>query len=179
MTSRPAVASSVSSSCPEPTTKPPPWICTITGRPGRLADPFAPDGAQTLMKRQFSLPPDGKPGNCWAHSLPNAVASMVADQGAGGCGGCQRRLPTGGAAYGIPSHSLTPLTTVPHTGPSAVATFVPGAQPAVDGCALADVVAWTAPPVPSASATAATPGNAYRRRMDWIDLIDAWPLSRV
>src|SRR5215469_9534938 len=167
MTSWPVVASSVLSPSPEPITKPPPWMCTITGRP---ADAFTPEGAQTLMNRQFSLPPAGNPGNCCAHSLPYAVACKVDDQGAGGCGGRQRRFPTGGAAYGIPSHSLTPLATVPQTGPSAVWTVVPDVQAATDGWAVADVAARTAAAVPSASANALTaiPGNRYRRGMDRI-----------
>src|SRR5579864_4032950 len=145
-------------------------MCTSTGR---SADPFAPEGAQTLMNRQFSLPPAGKGGNCCAHSLPNAVACRMDDQGAGGCGDRQRRSPTGGAAYGIPSHSLTPLTAVPQTGPSAVCTFVPDTQDAVDGCAPADALARTAAPVPSAivSAMAAIAGNAYRCDMDRIGLM--------
>ena len=49
---------------------------------------------------------------------------LAASLGAAGCGGCQRRGPTGGAAYGMPSHSLTPLSTIPQTGPLDVVTVV-------------------------------------------------------
>jgi len=60
--------------------------------------------------------------------LPTAVAFKVAVQGATGWGGAQRSLPTGGAAYGMPSHSFTPFTTMPQTGPLEVITVVPAAQ---------------------------------------------------
>ena len=78
---------------PLPITNPPPWMCTIIGR---LVDPSA--GAHTLTNRQSSVPPEPNPGKLWAHSLPNEVACSVVVQGVGGCGGYQRRDPTGGAA---------------------------------------------------------------------------------
>src|SRR5690242_15773793 len=43
-------------------------------------------------------------------------------QGAGGRGGCQRSVPTGGAAYGMPRNSSVAATAWPRTVPSAVAT---------------------------------------------------------
>jgi hypothetical protein len=97
-------------------------------------------GAHTFTNRQFSLPAGGLVAPC-VHSLPNCVACRVVVHGAGGCGGSQRRFPTGGAAYGIPSHSLTPLVVVlviPQTGPEVVCTVVPGVHVTV--CALADFV---------------------------------------
>src|SRR6202034_1246368 len=99
---------------PEPVKNPPPWICTMTGR-CELA--VAPAGAQTFRKRQSSLEPAaGGPswsGDGWMHSSPKAVAASVVVQGAGGCGGSQRSEPTGGDAEGVPSHSVTPLSTMP------------------------------------------------------------------
>lgn len=68
---------------------------TITGR---SLDGSA--GRHTLMNRQSSLVGPVLDGD--RHESPNDVASNVVDHGVGGCGGCQRRAPTGGAAYGIP-----------------------------------------------------------------------------
>src|SRR6185437_13012915 len=42
-----------------------------------------------------------------------------------GAGGIQRKLPVGGAAYGIPKNLFTPFSTNPRTGPSAVLTVGP------------------------------------------------------
>jgi hypothetical protein len=98
-------------------------------------------GAHTFTKRQFSEPPAGKPGKPCAHSFPNCVACSVAVHGVGAWGGCQRSAPTGGAAYGMPSHSLTPTAVVlatPQTGPSAVWTVVPAAQAEVPAAGAAD-----------------------------------------
>src|SRR3989442_199175 len=97
------------------------------------------------------------------------VQRRVALHGACGCGGAQRRLPTGGAAYGMPSHSLTPLTTMPHTGPVDVCTTgVLGSQ----GTAAAEPfdVATTS----AAVASIAQPSRACRK----IDLIIASSSSR-
>src|SRR4051794_15912738 len=128
-TSCPVVDSSVLSPLPEPPKNPPPWMCTSTGRPVA-----ASAGRHTFTNRQSSLVPefDGD-----RQVLPNAVAAFVWVQAAAGSGGCQRRAPTGGAAYGIPSHSLTPLTVIPHTGPRFVGTSVPGAH-ATAGSAAAE-----------------------------------------
>src|SRR5215470_314727 len=98
------------------------WV--ITGRP------CAPGGAQTLMNRQSSLPwfgPDFPICGC-VQTAPKAVAFSVVVQDSAGCGGAQRRSPTGGAAYGMPSHSFTPLMTIPQTGPLEVWTVVPLSQ---------------------------------------------------
>src|SRR6266850_7908909 len=104
-------------------------MCAITGRPCAFG------GAQTLMNRQSSLPAFGPffPAAGCVQMLPTAVAFNVAVQGATGWGGAQRSLPTGGAAYGMPSHSFTPFTTMPQTAPLAVITVVPAAH----GCAEA------------------------------------------
>src|SRR6516164_6074218 len=96
----------------------------ITGKP------CAPGGAQTLMNRQSSLPwfgPDFPMSGC-VQTEPKEVALSVTVQGSAGSGGAQRRSPTGGAAYGMPSHSFTPLTTMPQTGPLEVWIVVPSSQ---------------------------------------------------
>src|SRR5215467_7909393 len=50
-------------------------------------------------------------------------------QGLGGCGGCQRSAPTGGAAYGMPRNSSAAATAFPRTAPPAVATTRPALWP--------------------------------------------------
>src|SRR5579859_8025709 len=157
MISCPVVASSVLSPFPEPTRNPPPWICTITGSP---AADVVPGGRQTLTNRQFWLPVTGRGEAAvglagWVHSLPNVVACSLAVHGACGCGGCQRSAPTGGAAYGMPSHLLTPLPTIPQTGPVLICTFVPAAQEFWDEAELADALACTPAPAPIARTAAA------------------------
>src|ERR1700733_10079355 len=122
---------------------------------GRFDPAVALCGAQTLTNRQFSVPPDGNAGKSCTHSLPKAVASRVEVHGVGGCGGSQRREPTGGCAYGMPSHSETPLLTMPQTGPSAVVTLVPDAQAAACDGPLGDALAWTVARTPSDKASAA------------------------
>src|SRR4051812_38998982 len=152
-TSCPVVASSVLSPLPDPPKKPPPWMCTSTGRWR------PPGGFHTFRKRQSSLD-EGTVG--LRHSFPNAVAANGVVHRAGACGGAQRRAPTGGAAYGIPSHSPTPLTTIPHTGPLLVRTSVPGAQPgaaaAVREAATVAATAATASSVTAATIARVTPG---------------------
>src|ERR1700733_5707085 len=131
MTSSPRLASKELSAFPLPLVNPPPWMWTMTGR---LLVGVAVTGAHTLTNRQFSLP---APDVC-VHSLPKAVAGNVVVHAVGGWGGLHRRRPTGGAAYGIPSHSLTPRAVVlvrPQTCPYLVWTVVPGAQ--VSACARA------------------------------------------
>src|SRR4051812_27129242 len=120
-------------------------MCVMTG------SPCAPGGAQTLMNRQFSLPAIGPifPDAPCVQMLPTCVAFNVPLQGAAGRGGAQRRLPTGGAAYGMPSHSLTPFTTMPQTAPLAVITVVPAAH----ACAEAR---------PAGTATAAAQSTAAK-----------------
>jgi hypothetical protein len=71
----------------------------------------------------------------------------------------------------MPSHSLTPPTVMPQTGPVLVCTVVPAAQ--AGGCADADragVLACTAEPAPAARITtaAAAPGSRDRRGMNRI-----------
>src|ERR1700693_874190 len=115
-------------------------MCAMTGRPR------APGGAQTLRNRQSALPafgPDFPAAGC-VQMLPKAVAASVVLQAACSCGEAQRRLPTGGAAYGMPSHSLTPLTTMPQTGPVDVCTVVPAAQAGAAAAELGDRATATA-----------------------------------
>src|SRR5438445_11400861 len=95
----------------DPAVKPPPWIQTITRRGNRTAL-----GVYTLRKRQSSLLlpwpllAAKMPGAC-AHAFPNRVASRTPDQPAAGCGARKRKLPTGGAANGMPRNDRTPLAT--------------------------------------------------------------------
>ena len=95
----------------------------------------------------------------------------------GGCGGCHRKAPTGGAAYGMPSHSLTPVAVVlviPHTGPEAVGTVVPAAHvPVVALAALvagpAEAIAMT-PTVRAATANT-DPNSRDRHRRNLMNLM--------
>src|SRR5215471_1675869 len=131
----------------------------ITGRP------CASGGAQTLMNRQSSLPlfgPDFPICGCVQIS-PKAVALSVAVQDSAGCGGAQRRSPTGGAAYGMPSHSIAPLTTIPQTGPLEVWTVVPSSQ---GGPAAAKFVQ---------SAIVTVNQDPPSRRVSWMDLFRSFP----
>src|SRR5690348_3319015 len=81
------------------------------------------------------------------------VAARTPDQCAAGCGGCQRRAPTGGAAYGMPRNSLMVPVDVPRRAPSGVWTTGPPA--AVAGAPVA--------PNSVASTTAATTQNRLIR----------------
>src|SRR5690348_12920768 len=65
--------------------------------------------------------------------FPNDVASSGSCQWVADCGGIQRNSPVGGAAYGMPLNSYTPLFMSPRTGPSAVWTTGPSVSPAVTG----------------------------------------------
>src|SRR5215468_885592 len=108
--------------------------------------PCAPGGAQTLMNRQSSLPwfgPDFPICGC-VQTAPNAVALSVVVQDSAGCGGAQRRSPTGGAAYGMPSHSLTPLNTMPHTAPDDVRTTGVAGSHGTAAVGLVDVTTTSA-----------------------------------
>src|SRR5271166_277874 len=53
------------------------------------------------------------------HTGENSVAAFTPVHGAGGAGGFQRMSPTGGAAYGIPLYTRTPviLPSAPETSP--------------------------------------------------------------
>src|ERR1700710_2401372 len=86
---------------PEPAEYPPPCGQNSTGRCPLFAIAFGL--VNTLRKRQSSvnaLTEKALLTRYCAHMLPNAEASRTPVHGAGGTGGFQRRLPTGGAAYG-------------------------------------------------------------------------------
>ena len=84
----------------------PPWIHTITG------SELSTDGVAMVSVRQSSSwgwvaeitsasgPSSGS--TACGQIGPSSVASRVPSQGAGGCGGANRRSPTGGAANGTP-----------------------------------------------------------------------------
>ena len=90
--------------------------------------------------------------------LPATVASNVLVQGRAALGGCQRREPKGGAAYGIPRYDVTPPAVTPHTGPSLVAISLPALQagPAADDAAELDEAHASTAPTAVALATAIT-----------------------
>jgi hypothetical protein len=67
--------------------------------------------------------PNGEAG-C-GHVLLTCVASRFAVQLCGAVGGFQLRVPTGGAAYGIPKNCRPLELTVPETGPFSVLTTCP------------------------------------------------------
>src|ERR1044071_9032022 len=80
---------------------------------------FSPSEAaevQMLRYRQSSLDSAAAP-EPWAQGSAKAEACLTPLQGMTGCGACQRRLPTGGAANGIPLKAATPLSTLPRTVP--------------------------------------------------------------
>src|SRR5882724_3273369 len=56
---------------------------------------------------------------------PNSVAWRTPDHLAAGCGGFQRRSPTGGAAYGMPRNALTLPSVLPSTAPVRILTMGP------------------------------------------------------
>src|SRR5687768_1536243 len=58
---------------------------------------------------------------------PNSVAWRTPVQRAGGCGGRQRRSPTGGAANGMPWKDSTPSSTTPCKSPLSTRTTADGA----------------------------------------------------
>lgn len=97
---------------------PPPWIQTITGR---RASPVGKalgekGGAKTFSVRQSSLPAispgsPSTPAKGLAYCMqgaPKERADCVPVHGARGSGARQRRSPTGGFAYGMPSHAWAP-----------------------------------------------------------------------
>ena len=94
------------------------------------------------------------PNDC-VHSLPNCVACSMFIQDGAGCGGCQRRAPTGGAAYGMPNHSLVPLTLSPQIGPVLIVTSVPEAQAVLGEAARAVRAPTPADATSTATATSA------------------------
>ena len=108
----------------------PPWIHTITGKPGARRG----SGVQTFRFRQSSegaarstaanapatspqssaAPGSGPPvdgGATCGGSGPSRVASRTPLHASTGCGGRSRRSPNGGAAYGTPRNTCTPSAT--------------------------------------------------------------------
>ena len=71
---------------------------------------------------------------------PNSVAFRTPSHAVAGCGGFQRRSPTGGAAYGMPLNTRTfePATVVPSTSPVFVFTGAAVARVAVRRIMTAD-----------------------------------------
>jgi hypothetical protein len=108
----------------------PPWIQTITGRRSRAG---APAGAavHTLSVRQSSLvfAAHSPPGTRCGHAGPAAVAARSPAHGATGCGGRQRRSPTGGVANGTPRNTRTPAaeSSRPTSVPASTVTRGPSA----------------------------------------------------
>src|SRR5690348_5873592 len=72
-----------------------------------------------FRNRQSSLPVTPELPPC-VHTLPNEVALSTPCHLPNGVGGIQRKLPTGGAAYGIPRNSAVFLCMKPLTGPLVV-----------------------------------------------------------
>ena len=107
----------------EPTLYAPPCTQTITGSP-------SPSGGEmTFSVRQSSEigTLDAGPRNCPFRSCgataPKSVASSTPSHGRAGAGARNLRSPTGGAAYGIPRHILSPRRSTPSTVPLVVSTL--------------------------------------------------------
>src|SRR5689334_21871093 len=101
-------------------------------------------GAKTFRYRQSSLvltAPNGDAG-C-AQCGPNAVAGRTPCHREAGCGGCQRRSPTGGAAYGTPRNELTPADEAPRSSPESTRTSGAWTREASAGEASATEAATT------------------------------------
>src|SRR5215469_7663660 len=81
-------------------------------------------GVYTLRYRQSSsvlgMFPT-RPGG-WGQELRNCCVSSTPDHGVTGAGGANRRLPSGGAAKGIPRNSSWSLKELPCTTPFRVRT---------------------------------------------------------
>src|SRR5688572_11313893 len=84
-----------------------------------------------LRYRQSSLDSGSAPES-WAQGSAKAVVCLTPLQGITGCGACQRRSPTGGAANGIPLKAATPLSIAPRTVP-----------PVTSACSIAAVAGAT------------------------------------
>ena len=68
---------------------------------------------------------DLAPKGVCMHWGPKLVAgSVTGAHDSAGCGGFQRRSPTGGAANGMPRNTRTPSSISPRTFPEAVSTTV-------------------------------------------------------
>src|SRR5215213_3750100 len=102
-----------------PLTRPPPWMNTKTGRRAPAGRPL---GRRMLRNRQFSFPVSAPLPPRTGQLLPYRVASRTPGQAAAGWGGAQRRVPTGGAAYGMPKKLSMPPPVVPRTAPRSVVT---------------------------------------------------------
>src|SRR5580765_4896123 len=86
-------------------------------------DAGAGSGVQTFTLRQFSLPTTVVlPAGLTCGHITPAVAFSVDAQGAAGCGGFHRRLPSGGAANGMPRELHDTPLSMPCTIPFAVVT---------------------------------------------------------
>jgi hypothetical protein len=112
----------------------------------------APTGAYTFRYKQSSevlAVPNGLAD--WAQWGAKEVAASGELQAAAGWGGIQRRLPTGGAAYGIPKNSRMVEVPVPATTPLSVVTII-----WVVVVVLAVFVALDDPPPHPASANSAS-----------------------
>src|SRR3954454_19967898 len=98
-----------------PLTSPPPWMNTYTG----IRDPRPlPVGRCTLTNRQFSAFDRGPLVLASAaHVAPYCVADLIPLHHGAGWGARHRRLPTGGAAYGMPRKLSTPSACEPRTAP--------------------------------------------------------------
>src|SRR5512138_611828 len=101
-------------------------------------------GRHTLRVRQSS---DFGTLSACTQAGPNRLVSFTPAQASTGCGTRQRRLPTGGAAYGMPFQLITlPAATPPTDPPSTIAMS-------------GSVVGW-----PNAVAAAATRAQAREPR---------------
>src|SRR3954453_8387196 len=116
------------SSTPQPKFFDPPWRCTITGR---CEEPVDASGANTLRKRQSSLPsvdatlPSGGKSEGCRHGDPKLAASRTPLHEPARAGGRKRRAPIGAAAYGIPRHSRPDGVVTPSIAPLGVTTIGP------------------------------------------------------
>ena len=95
---------------PLPDVKPPPWMNTMTGLPSpdRSVGASGSCGVQTLSERQSSLCGSEVSGSeglvipgsggDWGAIGPKVDASLTLSHASAGCGGRQRRAPTGASA---------------------------------------------------------------------------------
>src|SRR5580700_7375297 len=112
--------------------------------------PF-PVGAYTLRKRQSSFVEPVPNGFwSWTQPLPNLVASRTPVSGAAFWGAFQRRGPTGGAAYGMPSKLRIVAVLLPAIMPTfgTVTTSCPAAPESAAGGAPAEL--FVEPPLHAA-----------------------------
>src|SRR6185312_491498 len=110
---------------------------------GSLAPGAAAAGRHTLMNRQSSdeygaMDPPARWKPACAQSAPNLLASRTPSHVGAGCGGRQRKSPTGAAAYGIPLKVETSPSVAPRTMPDAVRTVGPALEAASANVVTAD-----------------------------------------